>query len=111
MNTIPIKPLSVNTAWQGQRFKTRAYKAFEIRCLLAIKKHAVPEGKLSISLEFGLSNKAMDIDNPIKMCLDILQKKLLFNDSRIYSLNVRKVIVPKGSEYWSYKVERWHEAT
>lgn len=111
MNKIPIKPLSVNTAWQGQRFKTRAYKAFEIRCLLAIKKHAIPDGQLSVTLEFGFSNKAMDIDNPIKMCLDILQKRLGFDDSRIYELNVRKVIVPKGSEYWLYKIERRHEAS
>jgi len=111
VNIIPIKPLSVNTAWQGQRFKTRAYKAFEIRCLYTIKKHPIPEGRLSITLEFGFSNTSMDIDNPIKMCLDILQKKLLFNDNRIYELNVKKVMVKKGSEYWGYKIERWHEAT
>ena len=27
---IEIKPLSVNTAWKGRRFKTDAYKAYEI---------------------------------------------------------------------------------
>ena len=33
---INIKPLSVNKAWQGKRFKTKKYKAFETELLLKL---------------------------------------------------------------------------
>ena len=94
------KPLSVNQAWQGKRFKTPIYKAYEKEMLLRM-----PAGKietdqmLRVEFFFGFSNKASDLDNPVKLLLDIAQKKYGFNDSHVYELNVRKRIVKKGEEF------------
>jgi len=97
---IDEKPLSVNAAWQGARFKTFAYKQYERKLLLLL-----PNKKLNISdlmrieLFFGFSSKASDLDNPVKMILDILQKKYGINDKNVYELNIRKCIVEKGKEF------------
>jgi Holliday junction resolvase RusA-like endonuclease len=102
MNTVNIKPLSVNQAWQGRRFKTPAYRSYEKAVLILLPKIAVPEGKLSLSIDVGYSNKNADIDNAIKPMVDIMQKKYGFNDSRIYEMHVRKIIVDKGKEYFKF---------
>ena len=97
---IDIKPLSVNQAWQGRKFKTKAYKAFEKEMLILLPKLKKPiTTPIKISLVFGFSNKLSDIDNPIKMVLDILQKKYKFNDRDIYELNIKKEITKKGNEF------------
>ena len=102
---VNIKPLSVNKAWQGRRFKTNEYKTFEKEMMLKLKPIEIPEGPLCISFVFGFSNKASDIDNPLKPVIDILQKKMLFNDNRIYELNVEKVVVKKGEEFIYFDIE------
>ena len=101
---IDIKPLSVNDAWKGRRFKTKKYKAYEKAVLLMLPKFEVPEGNLFLDLEFGLSSRAADIDNPIKCFIDCLQKEYDFDDNRIYELRVKKVIVKKGSEYINFNI-------
>ena len=53
---LKIKPLSVNDAWQGKRFKTDTYKAYEKQVLLMLPKIEIPEGPLTINLEFGFSS-------------------------------------------------------
>lgn len=99
-----IKPLSVNEAWQGRRFKTPKYKQYERDVLFILPKIFLPDGPLAIELDFGLSTRNADWDNPIKPFVDILQKKYGFNDSRIYQATVTKTIVKKGSEYVTYKL-------
>lgn len=94
------KPLSVNEAWQGKRFKTPAYKRYQDAMLLLMPKGKInPEQMLRIEFFFGFSNKASDLDNPVKLLLDIAQKKYGFNDKNVYELNVRKCIVKKGEEF------------
>ena len=102
---IDIKPLSVNEAWQGQRFKTPKYKAFEKELLLKLRPQDIPEGKLLLRATFGISSKNADIDNPVKPFLDILQKKYGFNDRQIYLLTIEKVDVPKGKEFIEFTIE------
>ena len=106
MHKVDIKPLSVNQAWQGKRFKTPSYKRYESNVSFLLPASLeVPDGYLSIKYTFGMSNKQSDIDNPVKLFTDILQKKYGFNDSRVYELNVRKVIVPKGEEYVEFEIK------
>jgi len=105
MHTIQIKPLSVNEAWQGQRYKTPKYRAYEAATLLILPKITIPEAPYSISIELGFSNKLSDLDNPIKMILDILQKKYLINDRDIYQLVITKKIVSKSQEYFKFNLE------
>ena len=95
-----IKPLSVNQAWQGKRFKTPLYKAFEREMILTMPKGLkVPKTHLKVSINYGFSSKLSDIDNPTKLVLDILCKKYGFDDRQIYELNQKKEIVKKGKEF------------
>jgi Holliday junction resolvase RusA-like endonuclease len=103
---LKIKPLSVNEAWQGKRFKTVKYKRFERDVLLMLPKtKEVFSDMIRIDLFFGFSSILSDLDNPIKMTLDILQKKYGFNDRNIFELNVRKCKTEKGKEFISINIE------
>ena len=102
---VNIKPLSINEAFQGRRFKTKAYKKYERDMLKILPKLTVPEGELSLKLEFGLSARSADIDNPIKCFVDCLQKAYGFDDKMIYKLQVEKVIVKRGKEYIDFTIK------
>ena len=104
MPEIKVKPLSVNQAWQGRRYKTKLYQQYERMMLTALPDISIPPGPLSVSLTFGFSNRASDLDNPVKPILDILQKRYHFDDSRIYLLSVNKKIVPKGQESITFEI-------
>ena len=105
---IKIKPLSVNAAWQGRRFKTDLYKRYEKDVALLLPPNLeIPEGDLSIYLEWGFSNSSSDWDNPIKPFQDILQKKYDFNDNRVFDARVKKVKVPKGAEYIKFNIDSY----
>ena len=106
---IDIKPLSVNDAWQGRRFKTPEYKKYERDLLLLLPKIEVPNGKLQIYLEWGFSSSGSDWDNPIKPFVDVLQKKLNFNDNRIELAHVSKKKVKKGEEYIKFNITPYEE--
>ena len=94
------KPLSVNEAWQGKRFKTEAYKDYERTISFMLPKAEIgPKEMLRIEFFFGFSNKASDLDNPVKLLIDIAQKKYGFNDKNVFELNVRKCLVKKGDEF------------
>ena len=102
-----IKPLSVNQAWQGRRFKTNKYKLFQKEMLLILPKLKTKfKGDLKVTLCYGFSNKLSDIDNPTKLVLDILCKKYGFDDRQIYVLNQTKEIVKKGKDFISINIEQ-----
>jgi len=105
MAKISIKPLSVNQAWGGRTFKSAKYKKYisDVLAILPID-FEIPEGKLRIKLEFGLSSGGGDWDNPIKPFVDILQLKYGFNDSRIYRAEVIKTIVKKKEEFIRFEL-------
>ena len=98
-----IKPLSVNECWQGKRFKTNAYKHYELELMYKLPKLKLPEPPFEIYFEFGFSNILCDWDNPVKPLQDILQKKYGFNDKDIVKAIVKKVKVKKGEEYFKVK--------
>jgi len=104
INKIKIKPLSVNNAFKGRRFKTQKYKDYELLVRVQLPKLKLPEPPFKLSIIFAFSNKGADIDNPLKPFLDILQAKYRFNDKDIYKLEVTKEIVPKGSEYILFNI-------
>jgi Holliday junction resolvase RusA-like endonuclease len=72
---LDIKPLSVNEAWQGRRYKTDKYKSYEkeVLFLLPKAKELIPE-MIALDIHFGFKNVMSDIDNPAKLIIDILQK-------------------------------------
>jgi len=104
---VQIKPLSVNRAWQGKRFKTPEYKRYEQELLLTLKKVKIPKGKIEIQYTVGYSNKLSDIDNFIKPFQDVLQKKYNFNDNLIYKMIVEKEIVKKGEEFIEFNIKEY----
>jgi len=101
---VNIKPLSVNACWQGKRFKTPKYKAYEKELMYKLKPMDIPDGKIKVSLVFGLSSKLADIDNPVKAFIDILQKYHKFNDRDIYEMTLKKIDVKKGNEFIDYVI-------
>lgn len=105
---INVKPLSVNQAWMGRKFKTKAYLAYEKECLALLPVEPVNWDKvpLELSLTVGFSNMASDVDNVVKPFVDILQKKYNFNDKYILRLIVEKKLVKKGFEYIEFYIKR-----
>lgn len=101
---LKIKPLSINEAWQGKRFKTPAYKKYEQDVLLLLPKIKLPSPPFELSYEFGFSNTLSDFDNPVKPITDILQKKYKINDRDIFKATIIKTIVKKGSEFISIQI-------
>jgi Holliday junction resolvase RusA-like endonuclease len=105
MNRINIKPMSVNGAWMGKRFKTKEYKTYEKSVMLLLPKSIlIPAGKIKLIIIFGLSSKNADLDNPIKLFQDILQKCYLFNDRMIYEIYAKKIDVKKGDEFIDFEL-------
>ena len=84
--SLKIKPLSVNQAWQGRRFKTGTYKEYEKAVSLLINdKHNPVKGLVEIDYEFGLCGKGFsssDVSNLIKCLEDILVKCGVIEDDR-----------------------------
>lgn len=84
---LDIKPLSVNKAWQGRRFKSPEYKQYEedvAKLLMIVKPTPAPEEKLQVTYRFYLKNhKNSDNDNPIKPLQDILVACGVIKDDRL----------------------------
>lgn len=104
MLKIEIKPLSINVAFQGRRFKTKEYNNYinNVLCLLPKLKIGLPPYNLQV--EFGTS-KLNDLDNNLKPFIDCLVKKYAFDDRDIYMIQAKKVIVKKGSEYIKFIIQ------
>lgn len=80
---IPLKPLSINEAWQGRRFKTRKYKNYCEDVSLLLPKIKTIKGEVYISYIFYLHNwRRTDIDNLIKPLQDILVANHIIEDDR-----------------------------
>lgn len=104
MTEIKIKPLSVNKAWQGRRYKTSDYRAYEQELWYLLPNKNISQGEIQIDIEIGVQ-KLYDIDNCLKPFLDILQKKYNFNDNMIGRLIIEKKIVKKGGEYIKFLIK------
>lgn len=104
--TIQIKPLSVNEAFKGKKFRTDKYDVFIRNCLLQLPKtiEIEDEKNIKLAIEFGFSSKNSDIDNCCKSFIDCLVKKYKVDDRYIYELHVFKSIVEKGKEYIKFRI-------
>lgn len=107
MDRINIKPLSVNGAWQGKRFKTPAYHAFEKECLYRLPKLPMPKPPFEVTYKFGFSNRNSDLLNPEKLVTDILCKKYNIDDRYIEKMTLTKEIVSKGQEYFEFSITHY----
>lgn len=105
MHRINFKPISLNEAYSGKRYKTEYCKAFVKAVTLMVKPQKMPEPPYKISFIFGVSNMGADWDNPVKLSQDCIAKKLMFNDRLIHKGEAEKVLVPKGQEFIMWKLE------
>lgn len=104
MVTLKIKPLSVNEAWKGRRFKTDKYKEYESIMLKLLPILYMTEPPYQLNIVVGFSNKASDLDNILKPFLDILQKRYGINDKNIEILHIEKQIVKKNNEFICFEI-------
>lgn len=80
---IDIKPISVNAAFQGRRFKTADCKAYERLLWYKLPRKGTLLGDVEIWFDFFLVNyKKTDISNLVKVTEDILVKKKYIEDDR-----------------------------
>lgn len=106
MNRLNEKPLSVNDAWKGKRYKTDEYKAYQTKLLwLLPRKIVIPDPPFEIYFKFGFSSTLSDWDNPVKPLQDILSKKYGFNDKLIRRAIVDTEIVTKGKEFFEFELK------
>lgn len=99
-----IKPLSVNSVWQGKRFKTPIYKKYETDCLYMLPTIEIPEAPYQFYYEFGFSSKLSDLLNPEKPITDIICKRYGIDDRYINRMVLEKVMVKKGDEYIKFEI-------
>jgi Holliday junction resolvase RusA-like endonuclease len=81
---IGIRPLTINKAWVGRRFKSSEYKQYEsdVSKLLPRSKNMI-KGEVEIRYLFYIKNYAItDVDNMIKPIQDLLVKKGYIEDDR-----------------------------
>ncbi|QFS87605.1 Endodeoxyribonuclease RusA [Marinobacter sp. THAF39] len=101
-----LKPLSANESYLGKKTKSKAYRMYESHMLRVLPDLPLePKGKLKLTAEVYYSNKLSDLDNALKPFIDCLQKRYLFNDNRIYKLEVEKFIVEKGAETIRFRLD------
>lgn len=104
MIRINEKPLSVNEAWRGRRFKSANYTSYETKMLWLLPNIDIPQPPFEIHFKFGFSSKSSDWDNPIKPFQDILSKKYGFNDKLIRKAVVETEMVNKGNEFIEFEI-------
>lgn len=106
MLRINLKPISVNKAWQGRRFKSKEYKGFEQDFLLELSKMDIQktEGEYGMTLHFHMKNAlASDLSNFIKTTEDIIVKAGLVDDDRFCKqMVVRKYKSPE--DYFEFDI-------
>jgi hypothetical protein len=95
---LDIKPLSVNEAFQGKRYKTNKYNTYESKVLALLPDIEIKRFE-RLKLVFGVSSRLADLDNPTKLIIDIIQKKYKVNDRELIYLELHKVITKKGFEF------------
>ena len=108
MYRIKRKPLSVNRAWKGRRFRSVFYSAFHTAVSLllnVLRPKRPPENRpLFAHYRWGVSNMMADTDNPTKPFQDVLFEHWGMKDHRLQFLIVQKVKTPKGQEFIDFWV-------
>jgi hypothetical protein len=105
LHRVEIKPLTVNRAYQGRRFRTPELLAYQQELAYRLPKLDVPKGKLAVRYIFGVSSRNSDGDNLIKAFQDALAEHYGFNDRDIYRWEIEKQIVAKGEEFVEFELK------
>lgn len=80
---LPVKPLSINAAFQGRRFKTKECSAYCSEVLKRLPSNQSMGGYVEIYFRFYLKNwKMTDGDNLVKVLTDCIVQKGIIDDDR-----------------------------
>lgn len=102
---VPVRPLSINRAFQGKRFNTKAKKEYETACLAFLgKPERTIKGDVELELVFYLKHpKQSDASNYIKIAEDLLCKaRFLKDDRQVVSIIARKE--KADEEGWWFRI-------
>lgn len=91
--SLQVKPLSVNKCWQGRRFKSQDYQAYEKELWYRLPNKKILGKEFEIHYTFYLKNYGLsDIDNLIKPLQDVIVKKgIIADDRKIVFMSAKKV--------------------
>ena len=104
---IPIKPLSINQAYNGRRTRSKKYNKYIRDVFIFLRKADIPTGLLHLDIVFGFSSMGSDFDNCVKPFVDCLQKYYGFNDNRIRGASIDCKSVDKGHEYIEFEIKEY----
>ena len=87
-----IKPLSINAAFQGRRFKTKECKQYCQDLSNLLPKNEIVSGYVEIDYIFYIKNwKMTDGDNLVKVLTDcIVQNGIIEDDRKILKYTIEK---------------------
>lgn len=105
MHRVNIKPLSVNQAWQGRRYRTDTYKKWRNALVMMLPNIEVPDGYLELYVKYGFSSSNSDLDNPTKCFQDGLSERYGFNDKMISRVVLERDKVKRGEEYIEFEIK------
>lgn len=89
---VSIKPLSVNKAWQGRKFKTKDYKEYEKEFLKLLGNNKCINDFVEINYNIYIKNyKMSDVGNFEKPLSDIIVKSGIIKDDRF----IKKITMEK----------------
>lgn len=91
---IPICPISINTAWQGRRFKTPKYIQYEedVKNILLQYRRVYFDSWVLLAYKFWIKNyKMTDVGNLEKALTDIVVSSGILKDDRY----IKKITLEK----------------
>lgn len=100
-----IKPLSINKAFQGRRFKTSDANNYDKQLALLLPKEKVVGEYFRVSYNFHLINFSItDADNLVKMLQDaVVRREIIPDDRRIVEYKIKKF--PSDTDYIEVEIE------
>ena len=109
---LPMASISTNKIWTGKRYLSAAARDFKKeahhrllleRSELKSQLAAAGDGELAIRFHFGLSRDA-DVDNCLKLVLDVLSAMLGIDDRRFRGVSAMKTKVKRGGEFIRFAI-------
>lgn len=106
---IELKPVSINKAFQGKRYKTVECKDFEKDFMILAPKQKMIKGIVEIEYKFYLKRHALtDYDNCIKVVQDLIVKcEYIEDDRKIYKATIYKI--PSDNDYMEIKIKKYQK--
>lgn len=100
---LDIKPLSVNRAWQGRKYKTKEYNAWRREIEILMPRKEMIQGDVSVTVIYSLvRHRRTDLDNLFKTLFDsIVNRGYIEDDTRIVEIHAKKVKSKVNTIYFS----------